>query len=76
MAAKAPRKEQKPRVTVRKIGSKAYISTEDFFNNPAYVRDTVLPKYGTLYVTRHGHDVVLEVRVPKLEDIGVEIEEF
>lgn len=66
---------KKPRVEVRRQGGKAFITTQAFYDNPTLVRDTVLPKYGKLYVTRFGK-VAFVVEMPDLEDLGVEVDTF
>jgi hypothetical protein len=47
----------------------------DLLNHPSLVRDKILPKYGSLFVTRFGK-VVMEIRVPDLKKLGYTFETF
>ncbi len=64
-------KEKKTGPVVRTIGGKHYISTEDFQTFPTIVRESILPKYKQLFVTRFN-TVVGVYRVPTAEEQTVE----
>lgn len=62
------------KIEVKTRGGKHFVGMQDFLNNPSKVRDDVLPKYGTLYLTRYG-DVVMKLVEPDLGDM-LDVEEF